>query len=135
NTRQHPGDRSFRPCRGPRPAAQAWARGRGRRERCAHQAREGWLTMDALTRLYNVPKPVIAMLHLPALPGRPQHDRAAGLSAAVESVGRDLEALQAAGVDGLLFCNEADIPYQMKVGPEITAGMASVIGQLRSDLR
>ena len=91
--------------------------------------------MDALTRLFNVPKPVIAMLHLPALPGRPQHDRAAGLAAAVESVGRDLEALQAAGVDGLLFCNEADIPYQMKVGPEITAAMASVIGQLRSDLR
>ena len=91
--------------------------------------------MDALTRLFNVPKPVIAMLHLPALPGRPQHDRAAGLAAAVESVGRDLEALQAAGVDGLLLCNEADIPYQMKVGPEITAGMASVIGQLRPDLR
>src|SRR4029079_15457578 len=42
--------------------------------------------MDAVTRLSTVPKPVIAMLHLPALPGRPQHDRAAGLAAAVESV-------------------------------------------------
>ncbi|MGZ8563999.1 MAG: BtpA/SgcQ family protein [Candidatus Limnocylindria bacterium] len=91
--------------------------------------------MHALDRLFGVPKPVIAMLHLPGLPGRPQHDRNAGMAAAVESVGRDLEALQAAGVDGVLFCNEADIPYQLRVGPEISAAMAAVIGQLRSDLR
>jgi membrane complex biogenesis BtpA family protein len=91
--------------------------------------------MDALGRLFGGEKPVIAMLHLPGLPGRPLHDRAGGLAGAVEAVGRDLEALQAAGVDGLLFCNEADIPYQLRVGHEITAGMASVIGQLRRDLR
>ena len=91
--------------------------------------------MDALTRIFRVPKPVIAMLHLPALPGRPLHDRAAGVDAAVEAVGRDLEALQAAGVDGLLFCNEADLPYQLRVGHEISAAMASVVGQLRGQLR
>ena len=91
--------------------------------------------MDALTRIFGVPKPVIAMLHLPALPGRPLHDRAAGLDAAVEAVGRDLEALQGAGVDGLLFCNEADLPYQLRVGHEISAAMASVVGQLRGQLR
>ena len=91
--------------------------------------------MDALTRIFRVPKPVIAMLHLPALPGRPLHDRAAGVDAAVEAVERDLEALQAAGVDGLLFCNEADLPYQLRVGPEISAAMASVVGQLRGQLR
>jgi membrane complex biogenesis BtpA family protein len=91
--------------------------------------------MDALTRLFAVQKPVIAMLHLPALPGRPEHDRSAAVAGAVESVGRDLEALQDAGVDGVLFCNEADIPYQLKVGPEISAAMASIVGQLRSVLR
>jgi membrane complex biogenesis BtpA family protein len=91
--------------------------------------------MDALGRIFGVPKPVIAMLHLPGLPGRPEHDRGAGVAGAVESVGRDLEALQAAGVDGLLFCNEADIPYQLRVGHEVSAAMASVIGQLRADLR
>jgi uncharacterized protein len=91
--------------------------------------------MDALSRLFGVPKPVIAMLHLPGLPGRPQHDRAAGVAGAVDLVGRDLEALQAAGIDGVLFCNEADIPYQLRVGPEISAAMASVIGQLRRDIR
>jgi len=91
--------------------------------------------MDSLTRIFGVSKPVIAMLHLPGLPGRPRHDRSAGTAAAVESVGRDLEALQAAGVDGVLFCNEADIPYQLTVGAEITAAMASVVGQLRAEVR
>jgi uncharacterized protein len=90
--------------------------------------------MDALGRIFGAPKPVIAMLHLPALPGRPLHDRMAGVDAAVDSVGRDLRALQDAGVDGVLFCNEADLPYQLRVGPEITAAMASVIGQLRRDV-
>jgi predicted TIM-barrel enzyme len=91
--------------------------------------------MGDLSRIFGVPKPVIAMLHLPALPGRPLHDRAAGIAAAVEAVGRDLEVLQAAGVDGLLFCNEADLPYQLRVGHEITAAMASVVCQLRGEVR
>ena len=91
--------------------------------------------MGDLSRIFGVPKPVIAMLHLPALPGRPLHDRGAGVAAAVEAVGRDLEVLQAAGVDGLLFCNEADLPYQLRVGHEITAAMASVVGQLRGEVR
>lgn len=91
--------------------------------------------MDVLERTFGVRKPVIAMLHLPGLPGRPRHDRAAGIGKAVDLVGRDLEVLQTAGVDGLLFCNEADLPYQLSVGPEIVAAMASVVGQLRADIR
>jgi membrane complex biogenesis BtpA family protein len=91
--------------------------------------------MDALSQILGVPKPVIAMLHLPALPGRPLHDRVAGVEAAVEAVASDLEALQAAGVDSVLFCNEGDLPYQLRVGPEITAAVASVIGQLRGQVK
>ena len=87
--------------------------------------------MTLLRRVFGVDKPIIAMLHLPAMPGRPRHDRSAGMRHLVESVERDLEALQAAGVDGFLFCNEADLPYQMHVGPEVAAGMAAVIGQVR----
>jgi membrane complex biogenesis BtpA family protein len=91
--------------------------------------------MSSVDDLFGVPKPVIAMLHFPALPGRPRHARGAGLDHLVEVVGRDLESLQAAGVDGLLFCNEADLPYQLRVGPEIPASMAAVIGQLKRDVR
>jgi uncharacterized protein len=89
----------------------------------------------SLLDTFGTHKPVIAMVHFPALPGRPQHDRAAGRARLVDVVGRDLAALQEAGVDGLLFCNEADLPYQLAVGPEIPAAMAAVIGELRSSVR
>src|SRR5512147_785447 len=91
--------------------------------------------MDQLERTFGVRKPIIAMLHLTALPGRPWHDAAAGVGKAVDVVGRDLAILQDAGVDGVMFCNEADLPYQIQVGPEIVAGMASVVGQLKRDIR
>ncbi len=84
--------------------------------------------------LFGVEKPIIAMVHLPALPGRPRHDRAAGMGPIVETVASDVAALQAAGVDGLLFCNEADLPYQLRVGLEAAAAMAAVIGQVRTEV-
>ena len=91
--------------------------------------------MDVLERTFGVRQPVIAMLHLPGLPGRPWHDVPGGIARAVDIVGRDLAVLQDAGVDGLMFCNEADLPYQLKVGPEIVAAMSSVVGQLKRDIR
>jgi uncharacterized protein len=87
---------------------------------------------QSLAQRFGTTKPVIAMLHFPALPGRPRHNRDMGKAHLLDVVGRDLETLQAAGVDAVLFCNEADIPYQLEVGPEIPAAMAAVIGELRS---
>jgi len=89
----------------------------------------------SLVQRFGTPKPVIAMLHFPGLPGRPRHNRELGRSHLVDVVGRDLETLQGAGVDGVLFCNENDIPYQLVVGPEIPAAMAAVIGELRASVR
>jgi len=89
----------------------------------------------SLAQRFGTQKPVIAMLHLPGLPGRPRHNRELGRSHLVDVVGRDLDTLQAAGVDGVLFCNENDIPYQLTVGPEIPAAMAAVIGELRASVR
>jgi membrane complex biogenesis BtpA family protein len=89
----------------------------------------------SLERRFGTTKPVIAMVHFPGLPGRPRHDQAGGRAHLLDVVGRDLEALQDAGVDAVLFCNEADIPYQLTVGPEIPAAMAAVIGELRPCIR
>jgi uncharacterized protein len=91
--------------------------------------------MSDLKTTFGIDKPLIAMCHLKGLPGRPRHDRAAGMAAIVESLGKDLEALQEAGVDGLLFCNENDLPYQLDVGIEVAAAMAAAIGELRSQIR
>jgi uncharacterized protein len=91
--------------------------------------------MQDLKSLFGVDKPLIAMCHLKGLPGRPRHDVAGGMDAIVESLGKDLISLQEAGVDGLLFCNENDLPYELEVGTEVAAAMAAAIGQLRGDIR
>ncbi len=91
--------------------------------------------MTSLLRdLFGVRKPIIAMVHLLALPGRPQHDRTAGLKPIIESAAHDVQVLQEAGVDGLLFCNEADLPYQLAVDPAAVAAMAAVIGELKREI-
>jgi uncharacterized protein len=91
--------------------------------------------MTVLERIFGVERPLVAMCHLQGLPGRPRHDAAAGMDRIVDCLGRDVRALQDAGVHGLLFCNEHDIPYQLRVGPEAVAAMAAAIGQLRGELR
>jgi uncharacterized protein len=90
--------------------------------------------MDVLQRIFSKEKPLIAMCHLAGLPGRPRHDVQGGMNAVVEGLKRDVTALQDAGVDGLLFCNENDIPYHTTVGVEAAAGMAAAIGRLRAEI-
>ncbi len=87
--------------------------------------------MSSLARIFGVSKPIVAMLHLPGLPGRPLHDVDGGPDAILAPVARDLDVLQEAGVDGVLFCNEKDYPYQLKVGVEVATAMAATIGRLR----
>jgi len=77
-------------------------------------------------------KPVIAMVHLGALPGSPLHDHERGIEGLVEGAARDLAALQKAGVDAVMFGNENDRPYEFAVDAASTATMAYVIGRLRS---
>lgn len=84
--------------------------------------------------VFRDPKPVIAMVHLAALPGTPLHEPATGLEGLVEAARRDLEALQAAGVDAVMFGNENDRPYEFAVDTASTATMAYVLGRLREHI-
>src|SRR5215471_4147632 len=86
---------------------------------------------SVLEVLFGCSKPVIAMMHLLPLPGRPLHDAAGGMKAIVEALHRDLDILQAGGVDGLLFCNEGDRPYPLHTDIAPIAAMAAAIGELR----
>jgi hypothetical protein len=90
--------------------------------------------VNVLQRIFGVSKPLIAMCHLRALPGRPRHDAVGGMTAVYQALRQDVLALQEAGVDGLLFCNEHDLPYSIGVGVEIAAAEAAVIARLRPDL-
>jgi membrane complex biogenesis BtpA family protein len=81
--------------------------------------------------LFKVDKPVIAMAHLPALPGTPRYDREGGVDRIVEWVARDVAHLTAGGVDAIMYCNEDDRPYVFEAGTEQIAAMARVIAETR----
>ena len=74
------------------------------------------------------------MVHLGALPGTPLHDTERGLDGLVEAAQADLSALQASGVDAVMFGNENDRPYEFDVDIASTATMAYVIGRLRDQI-
>lgn len=80
-------------------------------------------------------KPVIGMVHLGALPGSPLYNSQRGLAGLVESAAHDLDALQQAGFDAVMFGNENDRPYELRVDTASTATMAFVVGQLRSTIK
>ena len=80
-------------------------------------------------------KVVIAMAHIGALPGSPLFDPAGGMQALIDGVAADIEALQAGGVDAILFGNENDRPYLTAASIESVAAMTAVIGAIRPMLR
>ncbi len=90
---------------------------------------------SVLEALFGRTKPVIAMMHLLPLPGRPLYDNEAGIGAIVDALRRDLDILQESGVDGLLFCNEGDRPYPFHTDRAAMTAMAAAIGELRPHIR
>jgi membrane complex biogenesis BtpA family protein len=90
--------------------------------------------MQKFRKVFGTEKPVIGMVHLGALPGTPLHDGTAGLDCLVAAARSDLDALQAAGFDAVMFGNENDRPYELAVDTASTATMAYVIGRLRAEI-
>lgn len=82
-------------------------------------------------RIFGTGKPVIAMVHFGAMPGSPLYDAKSGVDGLIDGVTKDLDALQAAGVDAIMFGNENDRPYEFNVDTASTATMAYVIGRVR----
>lgn len=91
--------------------------------------------MTWLEDLFHTEKPIIAMCHLKALPGDPGYDPQGGMEAIVDSARTNLLALQAGGVDAIMFSNEASLPYLTKVETITTTCMARVITELRPEIR
>lgn len=97
-------------------------------------SRAGSAMTGRFETIFGDAKPVIAMVHLGALPGSPLYDPEAGIDGLLDGARRDLQALQSAGVDAVMFGNENDRPYEFKVDTASTATMAYVIGRLRGDI-
>jgi membrane complex biogenesis BtpA family protein len=87
-----------------------------------------------LTELTGHPKPIIGMVHFPALPGSPLYDAGGGMTAIRDWVMRDLDALQSGGIHAVMFCNENDRPYRLDADFASVAAMAEVIGELKTEL-
>src|SRR5262245_44910167 len=71
------------------------------------------------------------MVHFGALPGSPLYDAERGQDGLIDGVSKDLDALQKAGFDAVMFGNENDRPYEFSVDTASTATMAYVIGRVR----
>jgi len=81
--------------------------------------------MNPPNPLFKTAKPVIAMIHLGALPGTPASRLT--LREIEEQAVREAEIFRAAGVHGLMLENMHDTPYlRGSVGPEIVAAMAII---------
>jgi membrane complex biogenesis BtpA family protein len=93
------------------------------------------MTRPRFTDLFDSEKPVIAMAHVPPLPGTPLYDAESGVEGLVEAVRADVERLLAADVDTVMFCNEGDRPYSLRAGAEGVAAMARVVTELKPDDR
>lgn len=91
--------------------------------------------MHWMKELFGTEKPIIAMLHMDALPGDPRFRYGDRMERVVEHARADLHALQDGGVDGILFSNEFSLPYERNMRFVTPAAMARVIGELKSELR
>jgi membrane complex biogenesis BtpA family protein len=88
-----------------------------------------------LSKIFSQPKPIIGMVHLPASPGQPQAKPSPDLKSAIASIAADVKALQDGGIDGLLFCNESDLPYTTKLDSEVGAWNTFLVGAVYDQIR
>jgi hypothetical protein len=91
--------------------------------------------MNKLKEMFGQEKPVIALLHIKALPGDPWYSRGDTMEKVVDAAKNDLRALQDGGVDGILFSNEYSFPYQPRVDAVTVAAMSRVVSELRHEIR
>ena len=84
--------------------------------------------------VFGVSKPIIALLHIRALPGDPKFDYKTGMKDVVAIAKKELHDLQQGGVDGIMFANEFSLPYQRPVAYAAPASMGRVIGELYHEI-
>jgi len=88
-----------------------------------------------LNEVFDVPKPIIGMCHLPPLPGDPSYDADGGMDAILAHARQEVAGLVEGGIDGILISNEFSLPYLTTTEPITAISMARVIGEIRSELR
>ena len=88
-----------------------------------------------LDKIFKAKKPIIGMVHLPASPGQPQAKSNPDLKSIITAVKADIKALQDGDIDGLLFCNESDLPYTTKLSSEVGAWTTFLVGAVYDQIK
>ena len=85
-----------------------------------------------MNSIFTNPKPVIAVIHVGALPGTPRNTQT--VSELVESARREAQLYRESGVDAVMIENMHDVPYlRGEVGPEIVAAMTLIGVAVKSE--
>lgn len=85
-----------------------------------------------IEELFSMPKPVVGVIHVGALPGSPTSSL--GVDELTELAVREAAHYREGGVDGLLVENMHDVPYlRGGVGPEVVAAMAIVARAVKAE--
>lgn len=79
--------------------------------------------------VFNHKKPIIGMVHVKALPGTPLYDRTGGMQHIIDAALRDVEILDAAGIDGIQLENQWDRPFmrEAELGPETVSCLTYIV--------
>ena len=87
----------------------------------------------ALRDLFVEAKPVIGVVHLPALPGSPRYTGAPMPEIYAAGV-RDARTLAEGGIDGIIVENASDMPFSRPedIGPETVAAMTAACVEIRA---
>lgn len=88
-----------------------------------------------LYSIFSEEQPIIGMVHLPASVGQPQALGARSVRELISGVKKDILALQNGGVNGVLFCNESDLPYTNRLKSEVAAWAAFFVGAVFDSLK
>ena len=85
----------------------------------------GEMNMTWTKEMFGVEKPIIALLHLQALPGDPLYG--GDMEGVYRQALEDLNGLQDGGVDGVLIANEFSLPYQINADPVTIGAMGYLV--------
>jgi membrane complex biogenesis BtpA family protein len=87
-----------------------------------------------MTTLFARTKPVIAVIHVGALPGTPRSSHS--VLEVINSAKHEAKLYRECGVDGVIVENMHDVPYlRGEVGPEIVAAMTAIAVEVKSECR
>jgi len=82
---------------------------------------------------FDADRPLVGMVHLPALPGAPRYD--GDRDAIRERALADARALEAGGIDGVMVENFGDAPfYPEDVPKHVVAEMTALVGRIRGEV-